>query len=167
MKISDLQIPVGRTVEEAEERLLSGVLNGNLIEVTCPLTHTFAPGVYAREVTMPAGSFIIGHEHKTKHINVVLSGRALVSINGETFHLEAPHTFVSDPGVRKVLYILEEMRFLTIHPTDETDLDKLEQELIVKSVTHQTYIDDLNKLRALIEKDHESPREISAVPGES
>lgn len=120
-------------------------------QVECPLTHHFAPGVYTREILMPAGSFIIGHEHKTKHVNIVLSGRALVMINGQPFQIEAPYIFVSDPGVRKVLFILEDMRFATVHPTQETDLVKLEEELIIKSISHQAYNRDLTRLQQLIE----------------
>jgi len=82
---------------------------------------------------MPKGSFVIGHKHKTKHFNIVLSGRARVMCNNEISEISAPHIFVSGEGVRKVLYIIEDMKWATIHPTDETDLDNLEQILIEKS----------------------------------
>jgi hypothetical protein len=104
-------------------------------QVEMPLKHQFAPGVYFREILMPAGTFVVGHEHKTDHFNVILTGRARVLIDGVVEELAAPAVFRSGPGVRKVLYILEDMRWATIHPTQETDVDKLEAELIVKSPT--------------------------------
>ena len=116
-------------IESVEAKMLT------LPQITAPLEHMFAPGVYFRLVKMPTGSFIIGHEHTTKHINVVLSGKATVSCDGEVVDIVAPFAFVSEPGVRKVLLIHEEMIWGTIHPTDETDLQKLEDQLIIKSET--------------------------------
>lgn len=138
------------SIEDVEKRVIQSVLIGDLSEAECKLTQTFAPGVYMREILMPAGSFIIGHQHKTKHINIVVEGRAYVMISGQIYLLEAPHTFVSEPGVRKVLYILQDMRFITIHPTQETEIDKLEEELIVKSDTFKEYEEDLIKFRELL-----------------
>ncbi len=136
-------------IEQVEAKFL------NLPQVDCPLTHRFAPGIYIREILMPAGAFIIGHEHKTKHFNIVLSGRALVMINGRPMTVDAPHTFVSEPGVRKVLYILEDMRWQTVHPTDETDLEKLSELLIVKSQSFVHHYRDLEQLRNIVKDSHE------------
>lgn len=128
------------SVEEWEGKTLS------LPQIDCPLVHRFAPGVYLREITMPAGAFIIGHEHITEHVNVVLSGKALVRMNGEVSTLEAPMVFISKPGVRKVLLILEEMRFITIHPTEETNLSIIESLVIRKSETFLDYQEDVKRL---------------------
>lgn len=99
----------------------------------CPLEHHFAPGVYLRTIVMPAGMFIVGHRHRTKHLNIVWSGRARVLIGSEVHEIVGPCTFVSEPGVRKVLLILEEMRWSTIHVTPETDMERLRDELIIPS----------------------------------
>jgi len=101
--------------------------------VACPLSHKFAPGVYLRTVTMPKGAFVIGHEHLTEHANAVLRGHCRVMIDGEVQEIIAPAVFVSKPHVRKVLYMVEETEWMTVHVTTETDLDELEKLLIVKS----------------------------------
>lgn len=119
-------------------------------QIDCPLTHHFAPGVYLREIFMPAGTFIIGHEHKTDHLNIIVSGRCAAMVGGRYFEINAPDTFRSGPGVRKVLYILEDMRWMTIHPTDETDLEKLADELIVKSQSFVKYQEDFAALKQLL-----------------
>jgi hypothetical protein len=123
----ELSVPVNDQIESLEKELL------NLPQVECPLKHNFAPGVYMREITMPSGSFIIGHEHLTEHFNVVLTGKARVMIDGVIEDLVAPCYFISKPNVRKVLFILEEMKFATIHPTDETSVEVLESTLVRKS----------------------------------
>ena len=103
-------------------------------QVEIPLVHGFAPGVYTREVTMPAGSFIIGQRHKTEHFNVVLTGRAKVLVgDGEVATVQAPCVLKSNAGIRKVLLIEEEMRWMTVHATEETDLEKLEELLVAKT----------------------------------
>lgn len=148
-------MPVAPTLaefEEAEARLLE------LPQVDCPLTHRFAPGIYLREILMPAGTFIIGAEHRTEHFNVVLSGRALVMINGEVKEITAPTTFVSKPGVRKTLLILEDMRWQTLHPTDETDLEKLEPLLVKRTTADLRHRQELAKLKqAALEQDESIP----------
>lgn len=98
----------------------------------CPLTHTFSDGVYVREIFMPAGDIVVGHVHKTRHLNIITKGVALVWMNGEVTRITAPYTFESDAGVQKVLYIEEDMLWSTIHVTEETDMDKLEELLIDK-----------------------------------
>lgn len=100
-------------------------------QVECPLKHYFAPGVYIREIFMPADSIIIGKIHKTEHFNIIQQGRLTIMHDDYTAaELKAPHTFVSKPGVQKVLYIHEDTVWSTVHITEERDLDKLEAALI-------------------------------------
>lgn len=113
------------------ERLEASLLE--LPQLDIPVEHFFAPGVYMRQVRMPKDAFVIGHCHKTEHLNVVISGRATVMIDGVKHEIVGPCTFKSGVNVRKVLYIREPMIWATVHPTHETNLDRLEEELIVKS----------------------------------
>lgn len=102
----------------------------NLTKGELPLTHTFSDGVYVREIFMKAGMIVVGHVHKTRHINIVSTGKALVWMNGEVKEVTAPYTFESEAGVRKVLYIIEDMFWSTVHVTNETNLDKLKDNLV-------------------------------------
>jgi hypothetical protein len=83
--------------------------------VDCPVTHRFSPGIYIREIFMPAGSFIIGERHSSRHENVIRQGKAALMIAGKNQIIDSTFTFESMEGARKVLYILEDMRFMTIH----------------------------------------------------
>jgi len=102
-------------------------------QVECPEENFFGPNVYIKQVTMPAGSVIIGKSHKIEHICNMISGRMiLVDSNGDKKELVAPMTFVAPKG-RKVAYIVETVVFQNIFSTNETDLDKLENMIVDNS----------------------------------
>lgn len=106
------------------------VAAGDMPQVECTLKHFFLPGLYLREITMPAGSVIIGKIHRTEHFNIIQRGRLRIASPAGVEEL-GPCTFVSKPGVQKVLHILEETVWTTVHVTNEMSLAALEQELIV------------------------------------
>ena len=101
-----------------------------LPQVDCPLNHHFCGGVYARQITMPADTFVIGKRHKTSHFNIILKGKAHVLIDGVVSLIEAPCILNSAENIRKILYIVEDMTWVTIHATQETDILKLENDLV-------------------------------------
>ena len=99
-------------------------------QVDCQEKHYFGPSLYIKEVTMPAGSVIIGKPHKVEHMCVMLQGKMLlIAEDGTKKELKAPITFVGSPG-RKVAYILETTVFQNIYATNETDVEKLENMFI-------------------------------------
>jgi hypothetical protein len=123
-----------QAINELEKALLS------FPQMEIPLTHFFAPDIYLRQVVMPAGALVIGHEHLTEHFNIVLTGRATVSIDGyPDEEIKAPCVFKSGAGVRKALIIHEEMTWLTVHHTNEKDEEKRDAALIKKSASFLEY----------------------------
>jgi hypothetical protein len=95
-------------------------------QIKCEEKHHFGPNIYIKEVTMPAGSVIIGKSHKIEHVCNMMSGRmVIVQEDGSKVELVAPMTFIGKPG-RKVAYIIETVVFQNIYSTDETDIEKLE-----------------------------------------
>ena len=104
---------------------------GALFDDCFPLQHQFAPGVYLREITMPGDTIVVGKIHKTRHFNIISRGVVSFWVEGHAVKtVTAPYTFISEPGAQKVLYVHEETVWSTVHPTDETDLTKLEALLI-------------------------------------
>ena len=100
-------------------------------QVECPLEHHFAPGLYLRQIFMPADTVVIGRVHKTEHFNIIVQGACvIVHDDGSREELRAPKVFVSKPGVQKTLYILEDMIWMTTHPTEETDMERLDSMLV-------------------------------------
>jgi hypothetical protein len=100
-------------------------------QVEMPVVHEFAPGIYIRTIFMPAGTFVMGKSHKTEHFNIIETGKCKLMMDGEMSIIEAPDRFVSKPGVKKILYIIDDMTWSTVHVTGETDLKKLEAEHVM------------------------------------
>ena len=116
--------------------------------VECPLKHYFADGCYVREIFMPAGAMVTGHIHKHEHIAHVSCGEFWVyDGTGRTEHIKAPMTFVSKPGIKRALWIIEDTIFLTIHrlrDPDERRIPILEDEYISRTEEDfSRYIDAL------------------------
>jgi hypothetical protein len=95
-----------------------------------PVEHVFAPGLYARQMTIPAGGVIIGKIHRHAHVNTVSKGRVWVVTEFGKEEIVAPVTFVSQPGTKRVVVAQEETVWTTYHPTEETDLARIEEYVI-------------------------------------
>lgn len=95
-----------------------------------PVSHIFAPGLYARQMTIPAGGIIIGKIHRHAHVNTISKGRVWVVTEFGKEEIAGPVTFVSQPGTKRVVVAQEETIWTTYHPTTETDLDKIEAHVI-------------------------------------
>lgn len=106
-------------VERLEARL------EHLPQVECPVRHHFAPGVYVREMTIPAGTVATGAVHKTEHLTILSAGHCLLTTEDGVKELYAPCTLLSKSGIKRSIVALTECVLSTIHPTTETDLDKL------------------------------------------
>jgi hypothetical protein len=129
--MSNLQV----ITEEKVQRLEKAFLQEK--QADCPVMHRFGPNIYIREVSIPAGTFSIGHYQKTEHLNIMLAGRVLmVNEDGSKTELVAPQVFVSKPG-RKIGYILEDITWQNVYSTNETDIEKLEAMFLEKSITWQ------------------------------
>jgi len=127
--------------DRTEEMLLTKDIGPGLRLLTDAdilVNHFFAPGLYARALSRKAGAFIIGHRHKKEHLNILLNGRLRVYMDGVVTEIVGPSVpFISKAGVRKATLALEDSTLITFHPTNETDLEKLEEELIEKSPLFQ------------------------------
>jgi hypothetical protein len=104
---------------------------GTPIEI--PLEHYFSKDLYGREIKIPAGALLVGKIHKFQCMNVLSEGEvSVLSIDGVK-RFKAPFTFVSSPGAKRVIYAHQNSTWSTFHATSETDIDKLEKELIAEN----------------------------------
>jgi hypothetical protein len=102
-------------------------------EQNFPVEHFHAPGLYARQMTIPQGGLIVGKIHRHAHVNTISKGRVWVVTEFGKEELIAPYTFISKPGTKRVVFAQEDTVWTTYHPTEETDLEKIEAHVIAPS----------------------------------
>lgn len=123
-------------------------------QVEMPLRHFFAPGVYVREITMPAKTLVVGKVHRHEHVSILSKGVLRIWNEARPEDVEVltnPATVVAPPFTRRVLYTLTECVFSNIlpNPTNTTDLDALEAEMIVPREEHNNAIREAEETRTL------------------
>lgn len=127
------EIQRAEAVEALESRML------DFPQVECPVVHHFGPGIYIREVTLPAGSLAIGHAQRFEHLNIMLRGAVvMVGDDGRLHTLRAPLIFVGKPG-RKMGYVLEDTVWQNVYATEERNVDVLEDTFLDKSATWRSH----------------------------
>ena len=90
--------------------------------------HYFSDGVCIREMIVPAGTLVIGAEHKTNHLTTLVKGSMKITIAGEERIVTAPATFEALKGSRKVGYAFTECVVHNIMPIDSKDPEEIERE---------------------------------------
>jgi len=144
---TDKFISTKENIENVEATML------DLPQADCPIAHHFGPGIYIRELTMPAGIIAIGHMQKKDHLNVILTGKVAMIEDDNIRIVEAPMIFTGKPG-RKIGYVIETCVWQNVYATDETDIDKLEDMFIDKSDVWKEHNEKLKaKNTALHEED--------------
>ena len=93
--------------------------------------HHFARNVYGREFRMPAGQTVMSKTHRHSCFFVMLEGEMLISGNHGKRHVKAGDWFVTEPGAKRCVHALTDVRCMTFHGSQERDLAALEAELIV------------------------------------
>lgn len=108
------------------ERQLRG-----LPQIDIETTHHFAEGIYGREIFIPAGTVLTGKIHRTDHLNFLMQGDITVWTDDGMKRLQAPAIIKASAGTKRVGYAHTDTIWVTVHASRETDLEKLEAELIV------------------------------------
>lgn len=100
-----------------------------------PLKHTFADGIYVREILLPKGTTATGKIHKHCHPGFLMSGEvSVVTEDGGIERLKAPLAMISPAGTKRIVYAHEDSVWVTVHhnPDNLRDLKQLEDLIIAK-----------------------------------
>lgn len=126
-------------------------LQQSMLELRCDMPeaeHFFAPGMYGRRFSMPAGMLVVGKIHKHAHLMMVLTGRAEIVTEFGRDVVEAGHVSVSQPGAKRVVLAIEDTVFMTVHhnPKDVEDLADIEAQHIEDEDFKLEYHEDIARL---------------------
>ena len=129
---SEIAKDVRHKLDVLEQSMQEGIVTADLEEWDDEpfLEHYFIPGVYAREMTLPAGVAIVGKLHKHPRIVMVSAGECSFVSEFGSARVNAPYTAVIPAGSKTAIFAHTETVWTSIHRTDETDLVKIEDELI-------------------------------------
>jgi hypothetical protein len=99
-------------------------------QLPAPVLHHFAPGIYTRELHMPADSVAVGRSHKKPCLNVLLKGAlSLRRDDGSWSTIEAPSMWVGSAG-SKVAVVIKDTVFLNQWATTLRDVAEIEREVL-------------------------------------
>lgn len=95
-------------------------------QVKMPLHHIFTPGLYVREIMIPAGTIATTRIHLTEHPFIISHGTASIWTGEDGWiTVGAPFTGITKPGTRRVIYAHTDVIWTTCHVSNETDPDKI------------------------------------------
>lgn len=91
-----------------------------------PVEHIKAAGLYGRMVVMKAGDCVVSRVHKYEHITIALSGSCtVVEVDGTERLVTGPDVWVTKPGTQRALLIHEDTIWMTVHATEEEDVEQM------------------------------------------
>jgi len=110
-----------------------------------PIKHSFADGIYVRQMDMQKDSVVIGAIHNHLHVWFLLTGKLTVTTETEQQDYIAPCYVVSQPGAKRLIYDHEDSIFINIHknPTNTQNINELEKEIVSKN--YKEYEQYINK----------------------
>ena len=143
------------------ENIAAGVIADTL--PTCTVKHYFTPQdekfksyTYAREMTIPKDTVIIGKLHRHRHLNIISKGKVTVATEAGKVSFIGPCTFVSEEGTKRAVYANEDTIWTTIHTVSygsEADLDKIEKEVIAETYEDLDLISTIKELNTMLHQD--------------
>lgn len=94
--------------------------------------HHFADGLVARTILIPAGTALVGAEHKAEHLNIASGDISVATADGYQ-RITGYRVLSALPGSKRAGYAHADTWWTTVHlnPGNERDLAKLEDALVV------------------------------------
>ena len=116
-----------------------------------PLKHDFAEGLYIRKISCPKGHLVVTKIHKCSHPFFMLKGEVSILTEDGVIRLKAPWYDITKAGTKRVIYMHEDVEWVTVHATKETDIEEIEKEIIAKNYTEFDQLLDSQAASKLIE----------------
>jgi len=118
------------------------------LEKINPVKHTFIGGCYIRELFMPAGQLVITKIHKQDNPFFIMEGSFSVLTEDGVKEIRAPYHGLTKIGTRRIMYVLEDTVFITVHSTSNNTVVDVEDQIFAKDFSDPIITEnDLNKLK--------------------
>tara|TARA_R110000744_G_scaffold216113_1_gene334894 strand:+ start:270 stop:872 length:603 start_codon:yes stop_codon:yes gene_type:complete len=118
-------------ITELEQAIISVEgTTGEVMHKANPVKHTFAGGCYIREIYNPAHELIVTKIHKKEHPFFLMKGEMSILTEEGIQNIKAPYQGVTKPGTKRAIYTHEECIFITVHATENTTVEDVEEEVV-------------------------------------
>ena len=149
--------------DSVEGRLAIEKLEKELLlqeQVEVPLQQVLHAGIYCRAITMPKGSVITGKLHLYDHVEIMASGKVIVTTDkGGSELLEGFNITTAYIGKKRAFYAVEETVWVTFHSVGDTGvmgIEDVQKELVAESLVelenHYILLDNYDYKRFLNEQ---------------
>ena len=138
-KLSKSTIDFRKSVVDLEHELKDQAKNNIELVVgdsdKFPLKHTFAHGVYVREMKMEKDTFVLGKIHQHDHVWFLLTGHLLVETENGIEEYIAPCYVKANGGTQRLIRALKHSIFVNVHtnPDNSENIEELESQIIAKN----------------------------------
>ena len=129
---NEIRKPVIKRMLEIESAL-GDLPSAKFGDDACPLKHIFTDGLYIREMTGLKGRIVVTKIHKTTHPFFVLKGDVSILTEKGEERIKAPYFGITQAGTKRIGYFHEDTIWITVHATEETDLEKIEDIVIAET----------------------------------
>ena len=123
--------PIGK-VRALEEVLLT------MPQTDLMTTHHLSGGMYARTIHIPAGCVLTGATHKFDHINVVCGDISVTLEDGSVKRITGFQVLPTKAGAKRAGVAHTDTCWTTISATDLTDIEEIEDSIVVEADQLQT-----------------------------
>ena len=118
-------------ISDLEQAIVDmGDTTGEVMHDANPVKHTFAGGCYIREIYNPANQLLVTKIHKKEHPFFLMKGEMSILTEEGIQNIKAPYQGVTKPGTKRAISTHEECVFITVHATDNTIIEDVEEEVI-------------------------------------
>ena len=133
-----------------------GAIVGDELNKMNPVKHTFAGGCYIREIFNPGKLLLVTKIHKKEHPFFLMKGKMSILTEDGIKTIQAPHNGVTPSGTKRVIFTHEDCVFITVHATDKTTPEEVEEDVIAKDFSDKEIsLDDIEKLSLELNLDKE------------
>ena len=150
LEVSEAEQKLREQIYRLEERMHATpgtVDDKHMDEIGMTPVHRFVNGLYHRELTIPPGIVVVGKRHAIEHIVMLTAGYCLCATERGVEEMHAPMTFISPAGEKRVVFAGPEgCTWVTLHPTDKTDLEEIERDVIIAEPARQLKYEEVRRL---------------------
>lgn len=134
-----LDMAINGSIEKMEAQMLEQP------QVDIAVQYMFVNGMYVRHIVIPAGTILTGRVHKFGYVDIMLKGHIFVATPDGVKEMKGYNILEGKKGRKRAGLAVEDTHWVTVHRTDETDPNGIEDKLTVMTIQQYEALPDSEK----------------------